>query len=145
MRIIKAFPPNWPAIAAAFPQIKGKQGILYAYGDRIFNPSGGVVAPWLVRHEEVHGLRQEALDDPDTSCAWPVGGITKWWTRYIQNPSFRLNEEILAHRAEWQHYSGPYPDRYLGMMAERLSGPLYGNLISVEQAVKEITHVEEKA
>lgn len=130
MKIIKGFPPNWPDIAKAFPQIKGRQGILYAFGDVLYNPSGIIVPPWLVKHEEVHSERQQ---DEGMS---PL----RWWDNYLYYDDFRLREEILAHQAEWKSYSGPYRDRYLGQMAERLSGPLYRNLIGYEQAVKEITN-----
>lgn len=131
------FPPNYDKIRRAFPT-QGRPGILYAYGDIIYNPSGVNIPPWVEVHEAVHGERQQQ----GVACAGLClcnGGITEWWDRYIADKDFRLVEEILAHNAEWKAYSGPYRDNYLGHMAERLSGDLYGNLISYEDAVKEIT------
>jgi len=128
MRSIKAYPPNWTELTKHFP-IKGKQGVLYAWGDIIYNPSGIIIPPWVERHEEVHGDRQR---DEGMS-------IERWWDEYVNYNDFRLKEEILAHRVEWQKFSGPYRDHYLGYMGERLSGPLYGNLITYEEAIKEIT------
>jgi hypothetical protein len=130
MKIIKAFPPNWNELAKHFP-IKGKRGIVYAYGDTLYNPSGIIIPPWIIKHEYVHMERQQ---DEGMN---PVN----WWDEYIQYLDFRLKEEILAHQAEWQAYSGPYRDHYLGSMAERLSGPLYDYMIDYNSAVKEITHV----
>lgn len=136
MKIIKAFPPNWSKLKRAFP-ITGRQGIIYAWGDTIYNPSGGVLPPWIVRHEEVHGERQRNYGCDGAACA--CNPVTEWWDRYVADARFRLSEEILAHRVEWQQYSGPYRDHYLGHMAERLSGSLYGNMLTFDEAVKEIT------
>lgn len=142
MKIIKAYPPNYVQIRTAFPQVVGRQGILYAWGERIYNPSGVNLPWWLKEHEEVHGSRQLSFAsdrNPDDTA------IRAWWNVYISDPEFRLNEEILAHRAEWEVYSSLWVNReqqkgYLVHMAERLSGPLYNNMISLAEAVKEITN-----
>lgn len=128
MKIIKAYPPNWPDIARAFPAIKGKPGIIYAHGTRIYNPQGGVIPPWLIAHEEVHGSRQMLF------------GVDTWWDTYLRYSEFRLEEEVLAHQAEWRAYTGHNRDSYLGLMADRLSGPLYGNLIGKDHAMRLITN-----
>lgn len=134
MKIIKAYPPNFAQIAAAFP-VKGVPGVLYAWGDVIYNPSGITVPHQLVAHEEVHGKRQIAYDDLD-----------EWWHQYIINPSFRLEEEVPAHCAEWSAYLGSFPGNspfdplpYLDKIASRLASPLYGRLISKAEAVRRIT------
>lgn len=132
MKIIKAFPPNFAELSLAFP-IKGVPGILYAWGDTIYNPSGIKVPHQLVAHEEVHGKRQQ-----DHWHSANVGAVDIWWGRYILDPAFRLAEEILAHRAEWRAYEGPDAEMYLERMAERLSSPLYGYLISRFDAREEI-------
>lgn len=131
-RIIKAFPPNFSSIAKVFP-VKGKQGIVYAYGDTIYNPSGKPLPPWIVAHEEVH-LKQQSFHQLET----------KWWAAYIVSPQFRLAMEIEAHIVEWntyKHANGLTMEvtRYLDQMATRLSGPLYGNMLSYADAIKEIT------
>lgn len=132
MKVIKAFPPNYTEIAKVFP-VAGKPGILYAWGDKLYNPSGVQVSPWLMAHEETHGRQQQAVDIP------------LWWRRYIDDPWFRLDQEIEAHRKEWQEYldlmQGANPkhvNQYLDLIASRLSSPLYGNLITFDRAVEEI-------
>lgn len=147
MKIIKAYPPNYVQIRTAFPQVVGRQGILYAWGDRIYNPSGVNLPWWLKEHEEVHGSRQSHVFHPQNTALgteWENDAIRTWWDKYITDPNFRLWEEILAHRAEWEVYSSLYVNRaqqktYLASMAERLSGPLYNNMIGLAEAVKEIT------
>lgn len=132
MKIIRAFPPIYNTLIEHFP-IKGKPGILYAWGDRIYNPSGVTVPEWLIAHEEVHGERQ---------CGDCIGSdsIIAWWQRYIYEPAFRLNEEVPAHQKEWQVVNGmkipeDTKERYLAMMAHRLSGPLYNHMITDSEAV----------
>lgn len=133
MRIIKAYPPIWSKIAKRFPYIKGRQGILYAWGDRLFNPSGIKVGPEVIAHEEVHGTRQLELDWKSRD---PILG---WWQKYLADDAFRLDEEVRAHHAEWAVLSvaGAGWDT-LEALARRLSSPLYGNMIGIEAAKMEI-------
>ena len=135
MKVIKSFPPNFTKISKAFPVVKGKPGILYAYGSTLYNPTGITVAPWIVAHEAIHMSRQEAR------------GVEAWWDMYLVDDKFRLFEEVLAHRAEyhafdnWNHNPRKLA-RYLDVMAERLSGPLYGRLISKAGAMDLIANDE---
>lgn len=132
MKVIRAFPPNWPEIAKHFP-VKGKQGILYAYGDRLYNPSGVQVTPWIMAHEMEHGRRQE---DEGQS-------VRRWWDEYLNYPDFRLKEEVYAHHKEWESYRQTFTleknqNSYLAMMAKRLSSPLYDLGITLEDAARRI-------
>jgi hypothetical protein len=125
MRIVTGRPPNYAAIAAAF-QITGRSGLLFAYGDTIYNQDGIRIPPCLIEHERVHLARQ---------CGIPEA----WWERYIADPAFRLAEEIPAHRAEWITFcQGPTTRKLrraaFAMIAGRLSSPIYGSLISVAKA-----------
>jgi len=129
-KIIKAYPPNFNELAKVFP-IKGKPGIVFAYGDYIYNPSGQRLSPEIVAHEETHCARQK---DAETHL---------WWHAYCTWPDFRLNEEVIAHRAEWDRWRDIWPSRMdekeLDRLASRLSSPLYGSLISYECAKQKIT------
>ena len=126
MRIVKDYPPMIDEIDAAF-NVRGK-GIIFAWGDTIFNPAWHDIPPSLIAHEQVHGRRQGA-------------DVRGWWLKYIDDPQFRLEEEIHAHRAEYQHIArnGNRPERRRGLklIASRLSSPLYGKMITLKQA-KEI-------
>lgn len=131
MKIVKAFPPNFSAIAKVFP-VKGKPGILYAYGKRLYNPSMIPVTPWIAAHEQVHMDRQ--IKDP---------GVVKWWEHYLTDMDFRLEEEALAHRAEFLEFDKWHTpqdsEHYLGTIAKRLASPLYGSMLSEMKAVQLIT------
>src|SRR5271157_279517 len=87
--IINARPPNFEQILAAFPNAD-KPGVIFAYCPNIYNPSGGVIPPALLAHENVHMERQ---------TAWLQ---QKWWEQYISDSEFRYNEELLAHAAEFK-------------------------------------------
>lgn len=127
------WPPNIDQIAAVFPLAR-EPGILFSYGDRIYNPSGGVVHPALMAHEAVHGDRQLGLLDAD---AKPFG-IEWWWKMYCTATAFRLDEEAKAHIEEyrWWKLNGNRHQRraMLERIAMRLASPLYGNMITRHQA-----------
>lgn len=126
MKIIKDFPPIIDDIDKAFPGTKTRPGVLFCWGEVIFNPSGITIPRQLMVHESVHSARQDLAPAP-------------WWKEYLSDPKFRITEEILAHKAEWSDYMSEHMDRnqraiYFHGMALRLSGPLYGNAITFREA-----------
>lgn len=131
MQVVVGYPPNFAAISAAFPQARNT-GVLFAYGEIVYNPSGVVIPPQLIAHEGVHEIQQVA-----------TGGPSKWWTSYIDDAMFRLAQELPAHQAEFAHYCRRVKDRNLQAkmlhgIASRLSGPLYENVISFNEARRRI-------
>ena len=63
----------------------------------------------------------------------------EWWERYLTDPAWRIEQELPAHKREYQAFCEMRKDRnararYLRGLAERISGPLYGNAISFNQA-----------
>lgn len=135
-KIIKAYPPNYKDIRTAFPWIVGRPGIVFAYGDRIYNPTGGILPPHVLAHEGVHCTRQ---------FVFGISYVGSWWKKYIADEKFRLNEEVLAHRVEWQEYRANHNFKenaqYLEMMCDRLSGKIYGHMCSREKARELITEL----
>jgi hypothetical protein len=123
-QIVTDYPPLIDEIDVAFG-VRGRHGIIYAWGNRIYNPSSVFVPPQLVVHEVVHCIRQ-GVD------------ITGWWRRYIDEPAFRLAEEIPAHQAEYQWLLEYAPRRErrqaLQVVAARLAGKLYGGLVTPKRA-----------
>lgn len=116
---VKGLPPNFDEILKVFPAAAGVNTI-FAFGDRIFVPSGNQLPPELLAHEQVHGYRQ-------TESA---GGIDKWWRKYLEDEVFRQTEELVAHAVEYRAYCTTSQDRndrsrYLSQMARRLASPLY--------------------
>jgi hypothetical protein len=124
--IIHDRPPNFDQVRAAFPRAD-QPGVLFAYYPNIHNPSGIVVPPALVAHEEVHLRRQLALGpDPGSTTQWI--GADLWWDRYLRDSEFRYNEELLAHAAEFKHQKNGDRNasaRLLMTTALRLVAPLY--------------------
>ena len=125
LEVVHGRPPNYEAIVALFPGA-AHPGVLFAYGNCIYTPGGRRPTPALQAHERVHCERQGDCPEP-------------WWDRYLVDPSFRLEEELLAHRAEYRAYCVRHPNRakqarMIDWIAEKLAAPLYGSLVSVDDA-----------
>lgn len=130
--IIPEWPPNIDLLDEAF-HVKDKPNVLYAYDGKIYNPSKVEIPEHIIVHETVHLVRQND------------GNMTPgmWWTNYVNKPSFRLNEEIFAHRAEWGAFCKNFKDRndrnrHLVFMSRRLASPMYGNMCTITEAKKYI-------
>jgi hypothetical protein len=129
LTIVRDYPPNIKDIAKVFPMIyrDALRGIYFSYDNKIYNPSGHVIEVQLFAHEAVHALQQKTFTPQS------------WWEYYLASPKFRLEQETEAHRVEWLKYNSMgYPRafrrRYLTVCAERLAGPLYGNLCKKREA-----------
>ena len=109
-------PPIFDRILAAFPKA-GEPGVIFAWGDSIYNPSGIVIPPALLAHEAVHGERQTKFSD-----------VAHWWESYIEDPLFRYREELPAHAAEFRVLMPADRNaraRLAMTTARRLIAPLY--------------------
>ena len=136
MKIVTTLPPLVDEILLVFPTAKPARAF-FTWGDTIHNPWGAKVLASHIAHEQVHANRQGS--DPES-----------WWRRYLIDPQFRLDEELPAHQAEYRwHCLQPGSDRpvtgwrsrrafCLHHIAGRLSGPLYGGLISYPHAKQAI-------
>jgi len=127
MEIVDDKPPIYSQILSRFPAA-GKRGVIFAWGDKIFNPSRVKISPHFVAHEEVHGNRQN-------------GNPEAWWARYLEERAFRFDEEIYAHNAELQHLSQHGSTRKIRRgatfeVAGRLASPLYSLGITRKEARK---------
>lgn len=115
--IIVARPPNFERILKAFPDAD-KHGVLFAFADAIYNPSGVTIPPALLAHEGIHLIRQR---DGETA--------ESWWEKYLTDDEFRYREELEAHVGEFGSQA-PGLDRNLRAKllmstAARLCAPLY--------------------
>ena len=88
MNIVHDKPPNWDELVAAFPRAAELSRLYCAWGDRIYSIAGDTPPPEIMAHEYVHCARQK--DD-----------VRGWWRRYIDDPVFRLKEEVQGHKAEF--------------------------------------------
>lgn len=129
-QVVKAYPPNYETICKHIPAVRRNPNIVFTYGDTLYNPAGNILDEAFLAHEQVHVDRQ----------ANPEG----WWTQYLTDVQFRLAEEVLAYRVQYQYaveyYSRAQRRRLLQHITADLSGPMYGNLITKFQAAAMITN-----
>lgn len=128
--IVVGYPPLWDELNAAFNI--GKLEVVFAWGDRIYNPQNTRLHPSILCHESVHCERQGGGD---------AEKLAVWWKRYIEDPLFRLEEEIPAHRAEYHacvNGDRNQRSRALQFVAGKLASPLYGGLITQREAMQAI-------
>ena len=130
MKIYNTRPPNYAAILAVFPSA-ARDGVIFAYAPDIYAPGNPNLHPALVAHEAVHVERQEKI------------GVEAWWAQYLVDAEFRYNEELLAHRAEYETLIKGNPSRHirraaLKMVGDRLAAQLYGGLRTRKQAMADI-------
>lgn len=125
-------PPIFEKIADVLPQAR-KTGVIFTYGDKVYNPSRVSLTPELTAHEATHVAQQIEM------------GADVWWDRYLADPQFRYEQELEAHRVELEAYS-VFNNRHARRAAEkliarRLAGPLYGNASTEAKARKDLKHV----
>jgi len=131
MKIVNDYPPNIAKIEAALGP-RRSPGVLFCYGDAIYSPGGlKELPPQIIAHESVHSERQAKMGGPDV-----------WWDKYLSDPQFRYDEELIAHQAECAAFAmmnaanRPARRRYASDAAKRLSGPLYGRVACFGDALK---------
>lgn len=101
------------------------RGTIFTYGDTIHCKYKISKAKEV--HERVHVKQQ--LDF----------GVENWWFRYFEYPEFRLQEELAAYQAEVAYvkkfeHNLKEKMRLLHNIAVDFSSPLYGNLMTFEEA-----------
>lgn len=129
MQIKNERPPIYEALyrAGLRPDL---ENTVFTYGDTIYNPSAREIPNHLIEHEKTHILQQG--DDPDG-----------WWNRYIQDPYFRIDQEVEAYANQYKFICHKVKDRnarhkILLQFANSLSSPRYGGIILSQDAYKMI-------
>lgn len=126
--IVNGRPPNFDEIVVALPAA-AKKGVIFTYGSTIYVTDGKPLTRALRDHEAVHVLQQNAYS----------GGPAAWWRRYLRDVPFRFMQELNAHQVEYattyrQSRSRPERRHGLAQIAKRLSGPLYGHVVTLAEA-----------
>jgi len=131
MKIKHKRPPNYDKIIEHFPAVADMPGVIFTYEDILYVPSGNNIPDHLMKHEETHQRQQTEM------------GAEVWWQYYFENPSFRLTQEVEAYRNQYAHikkHSNRQGRRQLlQQLAKDLSRPMYGNLVSKDEAKRLIT------
>ncbi len=109
--------------------VNWETGIAITYGDTCYCKND--LLPDLIAHEQVHIEQQRFL------------GPEVWWTTYIEDPEFRLRQEVEAYRAQvkWinEHIEvmSRNERRYrIRNMAIDLNSHVYGHIIGYDEALK---------
>lgn len=108
-------------LSVFFPLILDDKTIM-VWGDTIYTEYA--LPPHLLEHEKVH-IRQQKDK---------LRGLI-WWFRFTVSKKFRLEQEIEAFKVQYKTLGGKDS---LYNIAMHLSGPLYGNMISFDEATKRI-------
>ncbi|HEC32912.1 MAG TPA: hypothetical protein ENI63_01470 [Candidatus Kaiserbacteria bacterium] len=132
MKIVYKYPPNIEKIRAVFPLHKG---IIFTYGDTLYNPDRGKIDEALMKHEETH-TRQQGDD------------IDGWWEKYFVDVDFRMKQELEAYQNQYKYavenYSRNMRRVLLKVISKDLSSAMYGNIISEEEAKGAIKEMQEQ-
>lgn len=120
-------PPVYENVMAAF---NIRTNVLFTYGDTIYNPGRFYIAHELFEHEKLH-MSQQKYNDNDAAL---------WWGKFLRDPIFRLDQEARAYGVQYRIACQKITDRearnrYLVMIANFLSGPIYGHCVSFQEAL----------
>jgi len=131
-QVLKTFPPNYEEICKYIPAVKKNHNIVFTYGNTIYSPAGIEISRDLMAHEEAHIARQS--------------NPKEWWDKYLLDVRFRLKEELIAYRTQYQYalkyYNREARRQLLSHIASDLSSAMYGSLITKQQARKLITETK---
>ena len=126
MKIKKELPPIINDIFDA--GLKPTTTTVYTYGDTIYSPHVEVISDDVMAQEEVHMAQQGDLPDA-------------WWSRYLDDPFFRLEQEAEAYAVQYNFLCKTRKDRNDRMrilihFSNILSGPIYGETVTPTAARK---------
>ncbi|MCK6462867.1 MAG: hypothetical protein L6Q29_03575 [Candidatus Pacebacteria bacterium] len=131
MKEIKNYPPNYSELQRFFPLNLPDYVPLFPYGDILYNPSGGEIAPDVLFHEEIHSNQQKKFSTPE-----------QWWAKYIYDRYFRLEQELEAYYLQWQFVKKSLGSKAakecLEELSDNLSSPLYQLNLTRSQAKTKI-------
>lgn len=133
VKILNEKPPEWIWKEAEKCFAFDPHHTIFTFGNSIFNPGGHTLSPDIIHHELVH-VRQQKGSSKDA---------TLWWKKYFKDTTFRLEQEIEAYSAQYRFFCKYKKDRnlqskFLMIVASHLSSPMYGDIISLQEAMKKI-------
>jgi len=119
-------PHNIRELCEATFDLEGKD-VVFTFGDTVYNVHTDLDYG-LIAHEATH-TRQQG-DAP-----------VEWWDNYLHDKEFRYSQEAEAYRAQYYEYMKQTKDReklfqVLHKLANDLSGPMYGWVCTLQEAMK---------
>lgn len=97
MNIIKGFPLNYELIKLV---LNPPPQAIFAWGNDLYNPSGGQIPEDILFHESIHKKQQEI---PEI-----------WWNRYLTDVQFRYEQELEAYAGQFNYIKQHYPQKAHG-------------------------------
>ena len=102
---------------------KQLENIIFTYGDTIYHSKD--MPAHLVAHEITHVFQQQKF------------GVKEWWKKYLEDPEFRLEQELEAYRQQYKVAKARNEVEsafVLEKISEDLSSEIYGNIITTGEA-----------
>ena len=104
--------------------------VIISYGNAIYSPKKELT-PDLLVHELIHCERQGF--SPDSA--------KRWWEMYLRDENFRLQEELIAYKAQFEYCCKVYKDRNKRTkiqvaLAQQLASEQYGKVITFGKALE---------
>lgn len=123
--LIKDNPKFFPLLKLFFPNANPETTVV-TFGNKVY--CKGDMPPDLWEHEITHCKQQ----------GYNSISAMRWWQKYIVDKKFRFEQELEAYRNQYRyakkHYSRNEAFKLLRRIAGDLSGPLYNNLVSYQEA-----------
>jgi hypothetical protein len=128
MKISTDIPKIYSKIHEKFG-VNWDDGLAITYGDTVY--AKFPLAPDVAVHETIH-IEQQKI------------GADEWWKNYMESEQFRFDQEVPAYQAQVKFLRLKIKDRNqlfqsITKLAKDLSGPMYGNLCSLDFARKLIS------
>ena len=122
-------PPNYEDIKKALGDV-WEQDVAITYGDTIHTARTDLL-PDVIVHEQVHQKQQG-------------NSPAVWWQMYLTDKTFRYEQERAAYIAQAKFIKKYILDRNarfkcLSEVAQDFSSPIYGNIITYDDAIKLLT------
>lgn len=129
MIISKEKPPIWNQLEGRF-KVRWESGVIVTYGDTVYTINGNM-SPDIVVHEQVHIDQQTII------------GAEEWWNKYLNDPQFRLQQELEAYSRQINYIVRHIPNRKKQMAIiehiwKSISSVSYGNMISYKEAKEKL-------
>lgn len=107
--------------------VEWDKGIIITFGDTVYCKFP--LLPDKEAHEMVH-VQQQSKMDKDL-----------WWDKYLNDPTFRLSQEVEAYQAEADFVKKHVKDRnqifyLIDQMRDDLSSSIYGFICTYQEAKK---------
>lgn len=127
--IVKGFPPNYEEIKESLgfsDKDVEERGVVFCYGVSLYNPTGLPLPPHLIVHEKIHQKQQLEI------------GVQEWWSRYLADKDFRLEQELEAYSGQYQFVKEVVTSRtakdFLSALAMDMTSNLYGFVLEYGKA-----------